>query len=127
MIKGIAQSGKYVTVSGGYPAAPSIPYNNFGSHNTNNGQTFAGQVRYNSSNQSLEIFDGTMWMQYNTTFPSVGLTAEAEELLDWAKQKKAEEDELVELCKEYPSLDAARRQLEMIKIFVKSEEIKVPE
>jgi hypothetical protein len=44
--------------------------------------------------------------------------------LKWAKEKMIEEKELDKLAKEYPALENARKQLEMIKILVKSEEIK---
>jgi hypothetical protein len=37
-----------------------------------------------------------------------------------------EEQELDKLAKEYPALENARKQLDMIKVLVKSEEIKVP-
>ena len=83
------QSGKYVHVTGGYPTAPSMNYN------TQNRQTSiqsaAGDVRYNSTVQGLEIFDGYTWMSWNPSYASVGLSPEAEELLDWAKEKRKKE------------------------------------
>ena len=54
------QSGKYMYVSGGNPNSPNIYSTNYGSSTSNNASSFAGQVRYNVSNQYLEVFDGNI-------------------------------------------------------------------
>ena len=48
-------------------------------------------MRYNTTNQCIEVFDGNNWIMLNMSFASVGLNGEAESLLDWARQKRDEE------------------------------------
>ena len=82
MIKGITQSGRYVTVTNGNA---STYVNSYG------GAQGVGNMRYNTSNQCMEVFDGSIWVMLNMSHASVGLTGEAESLLDWARQKRDEE------------------------------------
>lgn len=125
MIKGIMQSGKYVHVTGGYPTAPPIPYINY-SGPQNGPQGFAGQVRYNVSAQGLEIFDGNVWVHWNPSYASVGLSCEAEELLDWAKEKRDKELLLETIAKDniaaqdlIAQIKEKQHQLDMIVELVK--------
>jgi hypothetical protein len=94
MIKGIVQAGRYVTVTGG---SSSMPYISPGAQS-------AGMVRYNSNSQNLEVYDGVAWITYAGSYSSVGLTPDAETLLDWAKEKKAEEQRLKELSEKSPAI-----------------------
>jgi len=97
MIKGIGPSGKYITTSGG-GGATSTYVNNYGS------AMGTGNMRYNTSSQNIEVWDGSNWIMLNMGYASVGLTDEAESLLDWAKQKRAEEFEINELAKSNATL-----------------------
>jgi hypothetical protein len=82
MIKNITASGRYVQVS---------------DSNANNyvtgfsGAQGVGNMRFNTSNQNMEVFDGNSWMTLNMDYASVGLNGEAESLLDWARTKRDEE------------------------------------
>lgn len=78
MIKGITQSGRYVTISGGMPSNPYI----------SPGSSGAGMVRYNPNMNAMEVNDGVSWKEIGNSFASVGLTHEAEELLDWAREQR---------------------------------------
>jgi FAD synthase len=127
MIKGIMQSGKYVHVTGGYPTAPSMNYNTQNRQTSN--QSAAGDVRYNSTVQGLEIFDGYTWMSWNPSYASVGLSPEAEELLDWAKEKRKKELEVEKLAEVSPAVQdlvsqikEKQDQLEMVTTLLKSPE-----
>jgi nitrogenase molybdenum-iron protein alpha/beta subunit len=82
-----------------------------------------GQVQWNGLTKRLEVNTGTTWMPIDNT---VNLTTDSTvaETLKWAKEKMREEREFERLALEYPALDNARKQLEMIKVLVKSEEIK---
>lgn len=104
MIKGIS-GGRYITVSGG---APSTTY-------ISPGSVGAGMLRYNGNMNCIEVNDGNVWKQMDTTYAQVQLDSEAEMLLDWAKKKRAEELELDELCKKYPGLERARGNFETFK------------
>ena len=82
MIKGLMQSGRYITVTNGNA---STYVNGVG------GAQGVGNMRYNTSNQCMEVFDGSTWVMLNMSHASVGLNGEAESLLDWARQKRDEE------------------------------------
>lgn len=63
-----------------------------------------GDVRYNTSQQRFEVYDGNMWVAMAESHASIGLTPEAERLLDWARQKMMEELELESLAEKNESL-----------------------
>ena len=110
MIKGIVQTGKYTVVSGGNT---SVPYVN---QNINN--PIQGMLRINGTD--TQVFDGTTWMTMNTSYASVGLTPDAEALLDWARKKRDEEFELEALAQTNPTirdlLDTIKQKEEQITI-----------
>jgi hypothetical protein len=128
MIKGILQQGKYVQVTGGYPTAINIPYNYYSSPG-NSAPNAAGDVRYNASFLGLEIFDGSVWVQWNPSYATVALSPDAEELLDWAKEKRSKELEIEKLAEDNPSVQdlvvqikEKQEQLEMVTTLLKSPE-----
>ena len=102
MIKGIVQTGKYTIVSGGSPGNPYI----------SPGSQGAGIVRWNANMNHFEVNDGVCWKELTGQFASVGLTHEAEDLLDWARQKRAEEQELKALAATHPAVKAALEAVE---------------
>lgn len=107
MISNIITTGKYLT------AVPPI-----GSMTINLTTAHAGMVRYGSS--GLEAFDGYSW--FPVAQPStIGLTWEAEQLLDWVRSKKLEEEKIDELCQTNPALHKARENFEIIKKLVMHE------
>ena len=112
MINGIT-SGRYITVSGGMPSNPYI----------SPGAVGAGMVRYNSNMNCMEVNDGNSWRQLGINFANVELTGEAQSILDWAKNKMAEEKKLDELCEKYPGLRKARDNYETFLALVRSESV----
>ena len=111
MIKNITSSGRYMQVSGGN-ASTYI--------NGNSGAQGVGNMRYNTSSQQMEVFDGSSWIMINMDYASVGLNGEAESLLDWAKQKRNEELAWESLAKNnqavkiaLDNLEQARQQLDI--------------
>jgi len=101
MIKGIAPMGKYTVVSGGNT---SVPYVN---QNINN--PMQGMIRINGTD--TQVFDGTTWMTMNTSYASVGLSPDAEALLDWAKKKRSEEIEIDLLAAANPTIKDLLEQI----------------
>lgn len=91
MIKTINGSGRYMMVNGGFPATTYM--------NTSSGYMNVGDVRYNTSMQRLEVYDGNMWIELNTSHASIGLTPDAESAIDWAIKKRQEDLELEQLAK----------------------------
>jgi hypothetical protein len=111
MIKGITQSGRYTTVSNGNASTYVNSYS---------GQQGVGNIRFNTSTQNMEVFDGNNWVMLNMSYASVGLTPDAESLLDWAKEKRSEELAWESLAKDnqavkiaLENLNKARQQLDI--------------
>ena len=96
MIKTVNGAGRYMMVNGGFPATTYI--------NASSGYMNVGDVRYNTQMQRLEVYDGQMWLEINSSHASVGLTHEAESALDWALKRMREDLELEYLAKSNPTI-----------------------
>ena len=114
MIKTVNGSGRYMMVNGGMPATTYI--------NTGPGYMSVGDLRFNTNSQNLEVYDGQMWRELNTSHASVGLTPDAELAIDWAKQKLNEELALERKAKDNPAIADLLKQRNTI-----DEQIKVIE
>jgi hypothetical protein len=112
MIRGLSSTGNYTIIAGGAPATPYI----------SNGGLGAGNVRFNTNTQYMEVYDGHSWLQLASSYASVGLTPEAERLLDWAKRKLNEESALELKAKDNPAIADLLKQRNTI-----DEQIKVIE
>ena len=119
MIKHVISTGKYINVSGG---STSNYINNYG------GAQGVGNIRYNTSNQNMEVYDGNNWNMLNMGSVSVGLNHEAESLLDWARQKRDEEYATLKLAETNSTIKSLldemnkyKNQIEMVKILMKNE------
>lgn len=115
MIKTVNSAGRYVMVQGGFPATTYI--------NTSPGYMNVGDVRYNTSIQRLEVYDGNMWVELNTSHASVGLTPEAEMALDWAINKKREDAMLEEKARNNPAIADLLKERQKIEDQIKVIEI----
>jgi len=103
MISNVMPTGRYVQVSGG---STSTYINNY------SGSQGVGNMRYNTSSQRMEVFDGNNWMQLNMGAVSVGLHHEAEQAIDWALKKIKQEKEWYELASNSEAVRIALDQLE---------------
>lgn len=86
----------------------------------NNGQS-AGNMRFNTTTQQMEVFDGSMWISISQNV-TVGMSYEADEVLRWAGYKMREEAELKAKMEKYPTLKHAYEQFKMIEALVYEEE-----
>jgi hypothetical protein len=111
MIKTVTGSGPHLIVQGGFPST-----NYF---NTGSGYMSVGDMRFNPNTQNIEVYDGQVWRELQQGHVQVGLSPSANAALDWAYNKMTEEKQLEELAKEYPILEDAMRDLEVIKALVK--------
>lgn len=111
MIKGINSSGRYITVSGGPASGPYI----------SPGSSGAGMVRWNSSMNQIEVNDGNSWISMSMGYSTVELTPDAESLLDWARQKRQEEQRLKEMMEKYPALKKAKDNFDILFDLVKDD------
>ena len=105
MIKGISPQGRYMYINGG----------NAGSTYISPGAVGAGMMRWNPNMNCIEVNDGNMWKTLDMPYASIGLTGEAEVLLDWAKQKREEELEFERMSKDHPAVKIALENLNKAK------------
>jgi hypothetical protein len=113
MIKGI-MGGKSVVVSSGNTSVPYV--------GQNPSNPMQGMVRVNGSD--MQVFDGGGWINVGSSYATVELTPEVESLLDWARQKKAEDAKLREMLDKVPALKKAQENLDLIWNLVKDEQYK---
>lgn len=102
MIKNV-YGGSYVTVSGGSGSTYVNGYN---------GAQGVGNMRYNTTMQKIEVYDGNNWIQMQMPDVMIDLNPEAQSLLAWARKKRDQEQELERLVQNYPALADARENLE---------------
>ena len=111
MIKNITTTGRYLQVSGG----GMNPYFSPGAQG-------AGQLRYNTTNGHLEVWDGVTWREISSNYASVGLTGEAEGLLDWVRGHRAQVMEQERLMQSHPAVKDLKEKLDMMVALVREEE-----
>lgn len=102
MIDAISPQGKYMYVHGGNASNYINGYS---------GAQGVGNVRFNTTNQRLEVFDGNNWMALQMSTAMIGLNPEAESLLDWAKKKREEEETWQKLAQENKAVEIALHNL----------------
>jgi hypothetical protein len=102
MLQDITSSSRYVTTYGGGSILPYVP--------SNSNNPIQGMIRV--QNQNIQVFDGSSWINMTQSVGSVGLTPEAESLLDWARKKRDEEMMWQILAKENKAVKIALENLE---------------
>ena len=111
MIKAIHAIGRYMQVIGG-SATTYV--------NANPGAQGVGNLRFNTSGQRLEVYDGSSWQELNMPHASVGLNAEAEQAIEWVRRQMEQEHRLEALAKQHPAvadaLEAVSQAQEQVKI-----------
>ena len=107
MITGIFGSNG-ITVSNG--SQTTIPYIQGDVHAISPGT--AGEIRI--INNSIHVWANGAWNHINSGLPTIGLTAEIQEVLDWARRAMRREEELEKLIEKYPSVKTAKEQLDVM-------------
>lgn len=67
----------------------------------NPGNASAGLVRY--LNNQIQVYDGSSWLPLGVT-AAVGLSPEAEEIMNWAREKMRAEREAYAMAEQYPAV-----------------------
>ena len=80
------------------------------------GAVGAGMVRWNTNTNNMEVYDGACWKEVSTNYASVGLNSDAEELLDWARNKRAEDSRIKSLMEHHPGLKDAWEKFEIMRL-----------
>jgi hypothetical protein len=96
MINNVMSGGKYVQVSGGGTTYVSKSYNE--------NPKMIGDMMYDIDSQCVKVYDGHNWVTLISPSVTVGLTAEAEMLLDWARKKRAEDFDREHLAQTNPAI-----------------------
>ena len=104
MIKGLA-SGVGVKVTGGDSSLPYVPMNNE--------NPIQGMIRAWGGN--LQVFNGSSWITIPYSQASVTLDEYTLGLLDWVRKKKIEEEVLISLPNDNPSVKLARQNVNLAK------------
>jgi hypothetical protein len=93
MIKGLTGI-TGITVSAGNTALPYV------GPNSNNPMT--GMIRIN--NTELEVFNGTSWQQISTSYATVSLDQDTQDLLQWARTQRTIAMNRMTLAQNNPAL-----------------------
>ena len=96
MIKGIMGT-TGVTVSGGNTSLPYI--------GTNSNNPIQGMIRIN--NTDLEVFNGTGWQSLPSSYATVTLDQDTQDLLQWARTQRTLEMNRATLIANNPALENA--------------------
>ena len=96
MINSIMSMGKHVIVGGGNSASNYI--------NNGSGMMGVGDLRFNTSTQQIEFYNGQTWQIFTMAQATVGLTSTAETAIDWAMKKMEEEKEARAMAEQYPAV-----------------------
>jgi len=79
-----------------------------------------GNMRYNTTSQKTEVFDGNNWITLQSGSATVSLSVEAVSILHWAEKKMIEEQQLAKLAQEHPTIkslvDEINKRKEQIKM-----------
>ena len=96
MIKGI-MGNKGVIVSGGDVSTPYI--------NNNSSNPIQGMIRLWGND--FQVFDGTAWIQLASSYATVSLDQDTQDLLQWARTQRQLERNRATLIENNPALEKA--------------------
>ena len=90
------------------------------SYISNTGMQSAGQMRWNTMTQQMEVYDGINWHVISQN-ASIGLSWTADEAIRWASEKMHEERELKSRMEKYPGLKDAYEKFQIMDILSKED------
>lgn len=111
MIKNIYSSSSHILINPGYGNVPPI----------SPGAQSAGMLRWNTSSNTIEVYNGVAWFSVDTT-ANISLSDSAQQALDWAVKKMQEEDRLKSLMDRHPGLKDLNDKFEIMKVLCQEEE-----
>jgi hypothetical protein len=85
------------------------------------GAQSAGMVRYNTSMQRTEVYDGNNWQELGGGYASIDLAPHVQSAINWVMAQMAKESEMKSLAAKHASVahalenvEQAKRELELI-------------
>lgn len=122
MMKSITQSSAHIQVTNGHWTTPYWTTTTSTSTNSHiGGSFFTGQMRWDTVNNQLLVFDGSNWVAVPSAHATIGLSTEAEQALTWAIKKQKEEQDLKQLLERSPALRDAYEKFQIVKTLVNEE------
>ena len=116
MIKYVSSSSPYLMVNSGGSTMSYINMSN----------PSAGMMRYNGSNQNIEVYDGNIWQMMSGGTATIETSFAANEIFAWAQKRMAEEKEWEKLAETnnavklaLENMNQARQQLDITAKLVK--------
>lgn len=100
MIKGLTGTGG-VTVSAGNTSVPYV--------NMDINKPMQGMIRVWGSD--MQVFDGSSWMNMSTSYATVSLDQETQDLLQWARTQRQLEMNRTTLIENNPALEKAYKAI----------------
>jgi hypothetical protein len=83
-------------------------------------RTSAGMVRYVGGN--FEVYDGSSWLSLQSSYPTIELDGETQEIIRWAQNRMVEDERIQALAAKHPTvadaLAARERADEAVRIAV---------
>lgn len=118
MIKNVYTNGPYITKT-----------DNQATNYMNNysGAQGLGNMRFNTTTQSVEVYDGQMWHPIQMGTVSLSLTPDAVAAIAWASQQRHDEMKIKELAERHPAVadqlaavQEAEEKLRMVTLLVQT-------
>ena len=118
MIKNVYTNGPYITKT-----------DNQATNYMNNysGVQGLGNMRFNTTTQSVEVYDGMMWQPMPMGTVSLSLTPDAVAAIAWASQQRHDEMKIKELAERHPAVadqlaavQEAEEKLRMVTLLVQT-------
>jgi hypothetical protein len=118
MIKNVYTNGPYITKT-----------DNQATNYMNNysGAQGLGNMRFNTTTQSVEVYDGMMWQPMQMGTVSLSLTPDAVAAIAWASQQRHDEMKIKELADKHPAVadqlaavQEAEEKLRMVTLLVQT-------
>ena len=72
--------------------------------NNYSGAQGLGNMRFNTTTQSVEVYDGQMWKPMEMGMATVSLTQDAVDAIGWVNQKRHEEIKMQTLAEKHPAV-----------------------
>ena len=116
MIKSIVSQGPYLVVNGGYHNYPYL----------SPGAVGAGQLRWNTNTNEMEVNDGVTWRSLGASNTTVSLTTDAQEALTWAVTKMQEERNLQQRIERHPGLRDSWEKFKIMEALCKEDDARQP-
>lgn len=73
-----------------------------------------GNMRYNINTNTTEVFNGITYVPIDLGYTTLGLSREAIELLDWARERRAQELQIKALADQHPGIQDLQEKLKIM-------------